>query len=329
MTELGRLERVDLTAIWRTEAQHFTPWLAREENLALLGETLGLELEHEATEQTVGPFRADILCKDINDGSWVLIENQMGRTDHTHLGQLMTYASGLKTVTIIWIAANFTDEHRAALDWLNAITEEEFRFFGLEVELWRIADSPAAAKFNIVSKPNEWSKSVSRGRKQIDEADLTGVKADQLAYWSAFADAVRARGGVLRAQKPRPQHWTNLSIGRSGFMLGALVNSQSKRIGVELVLHDENAKAFFNLLKQDRAAIDAAFGAKLHWRELSGSNRSKIDIWREDTDFRQEGRWDEQHAWLIDQLERFHAVFSERVRKLDAADWAPQDEGGA
>lgn len=326
MSTLGRMERVDLNEIWATEAQHFTPWLAREENLALLGETLGLELEHEATEKSVGPFRADILCKDINDGNWVLIENQLGRTDHTHLGQLLTYAAGLKTVTIIWIAASFTDEHRAALDWLNAITEEDFRFFALEVELWRIGQSPAAPKFNIVSKPNAWSKSVSRGRKQIDDADLTGVKADQLAYWTAFADHVRASSTLLRPQKPLPQHWTNMAVGRSGFLLGALVNSQRNRIGVELWISDEPSKAYFHLLHAQKEAIEAEFGGALDWRELQGSKTSKVEIWREDTDFRQEGRWPEQHAWLTATLEKFHTVFSDRVGRLNASDHDPQPE---
>ena len=113
--KLGRLKKVDLREVWKTEAQHFTPWLANEENLALLGDTIGLDLECEAVEKNVGPFRADILCKDTANDSWVLIENQVERTDHTHLGQLLTYAAGLKTVTIVWIAQRFTDEHRAAL----------------------------------------------------------------------------------------------------------------------------------------------------------------------------------------------------------------------
>ncbi len=128
---LGRLERVDLREIWLSEAQDFTPWLARPENLSVLAETLGMELELEAQEQAVGPFRADLLCKDLESDKWVLVENQLERTDHRHLGQLMTYAAGLKAVSIVWIAASFTEEHRAALDWLNEITDESFEFFGL------------------------------------------------------------------------------------------------------------------------------------------------------------------------------------------------------
>ena len=114
-TNLGRLEPIELREVWISEAGDFTPWLASEENLTLLGDTIGLDLELEAQEKSVGPFRADILCKDTASNDWVLIENQLERTDHTHLGQLMTYAAGLKAVTIVWIADRFTEEHRAAL----------------------------------------------------------------------------------------------------------------------------------------------------------------------------------------------------------------------
>lgn len=131
---LGRLTRVNLRQAWGNEASDFTTWLALEENLKLLGETVGIELELEAQEAEVGPFRADLLCKNTADDSWVLIENQLERTDHLHLGQLLTYAAGLEAVTIIWVAERFTEEHRAALDWLNQITGEKFAFIGLEKE---------------------------------------------------------------------------------------------------------------------------------------------------------------------------------------------------
>ena len=131
---LGRLEKItDLREVWKTEDKDFTPWLANEQNLGLLGETIHMDLELEAVEKYVGPFRADILCRNTDDNSHVLVENQVERTDHTHLGQLMTYAAGLDTVSIVWIAREFTDEHRAALDWLNEITGDKFNFFGLEI----------------------------------------------------------------------------------------------------------------------------------------------------------------------------------------------------
>ena len=221
---LGRLTRVDLRDIWTSEATDFTPWLAQPENLVILGETLGIDLEVEALEKAVGPFRADILCKDIGTDSWVLVENQLERTDHNHLGQLLTYASGLKAVTIVWIAERFSEEHRATLDWLNNITDESFRFFGLEVELWQIGDSPAAPKFNIVSKPNDWSRLVAQAARALDEAALTDTRAMQRAYWEAFHSVLNTAGGPISGnRKPQPQSWMAYSIGRSKFNLGAVM----------------------------------------------------------------------------------------------------------
>src|SRR5262245_58851596 len=100
---LGRLQKVELREAWLSESSDFTPRMAKEENLKLLTDTIGIELELESQEKDVGPFRADILYKDTATDNWVLIENQLERTDHTHLGQLITYAAGLNAVTIVWI----------------------------------------------------------------------------------------------------------------------------------------------------------------------------------------------------------------------------------
>ena len=116
---LAQLTPVDLSEVWENEPQHFTPWLAQEENLTLLGETLGIDLELEEQEINIGSFRADMLCKNTADGSWVLIENQLAPTDHTHVGQLLTYAAGLDASTVIWVAKTFRSEHWAMVDWLN------------------------------------------------------------------------------------------------------------------------------------------------------------------------------------------------------------------
>src|SRR5204862_230509 len=100
----------------------------------------------------------DILAKEADTERWVIIENQLTPTDHGHLGQLLTYAAGLEARTIIWIAEEFREEHRAAIDFLNRATTEEFAFFGVKIELFRIGDSQLAPDFSIVAKPNDWSK---------------------------------------------------------------------------------------------------------------------------------------------------------------------------
>src|SRR6266567_3924265 len=201
---LGRLEKIDdLRTAWISESGGFTPWLATPENLKLLGEAVGIDLEFEAQEKEVGPFRADILCKNTLDSSWVLIENQLERTDHTHLGQLLTYAAGLETVTIIWIAKRFADEHRATLDWLNEITNERFGFFGLEVELWKIGDSPMAAKFNVVARPNDWIQTVQTSARTAQ--GISETKRIQLEFWTDFKQYMD-ENGKIRCTTPAPSN---------------------------------------------------------------------------------------------------------------------------
>jgi len=315
--KLGKLQRVDLRQVWLSEPGDFTPWLALAENLEILGEAIGIELELEAQEKDVGPFRADILCKDTETGSWVLIENQLGRTDHTHLGQLLTYASGLQAVSIVWIAANFTEEHRATLNWLNEITDERFNFFGLEVELWRIGDSLPAPKFNIIAKPNEWSRSVSQSAQRIANEALTETGATYLKYWQAFRDLVAARGGPLRSQEPRAQGWTIFGIGRSGIWLSAMVNSREERIGAELYINVDNAKAIFKAFLNNQQEIEKEFGEPLQWHELPERKRSRIAVYLSDCDPADMNDWPRQHAWLAEKLERLHKVFRTRVRTVD------------
>lgn len=262
--DLGILTKVDLRDIWTSESGDFTPWLAQSHNLSILSETLGLELECEAQEKPVGPFRADILCRDIGTNNWVLIENQLERTDHGHLGQLLTYASGLEAVTIIWIAARFTEEHRSTLDWLNRITDDSFRFFGVEVELWRIGNSLAAPRFNIVSKPNNWSKLMHQATRVIDASELSDTRALQLAYWTAFQSVLMSRGGAfVRERKPQPQSWMAYSIGRAGFTVnGAMVRSK-RQVRAELYIGHADAKAFYHLLVAQRDAIQGELACSL------------------------------------------------------------------
>ena len=323
LPSLGSLKKVDVRHIWQTEAQHFTPWLAQ--NLDILAETLDMELEIEAQEKNVGPFRADILCRDTLDKSWVLIENQLERTDHLHLGQLLTYASGLKAVTIIWVSTHFTEEHRSALDWLNNITDDQFKFFGLEVELWQIGDSPVAPKFNIVSKPNDWSRSVGQAARQIETGTLTDIKAAQLEFWTQLAEKLKENSHI-RPQKPMPQHWAVFRIGRSGFHMSGLHNTRDKCIGVELYINHQNAKDFYNQLYAQKNDIEAEIGHELIWKELPNKSASRIILYLRDVDPMDRSRWDEYQDWLIKYIEAFDSVFRNRIRNLEASDMGGDDD---
>jgi len=315
MTDLGRLERVDLRHIWQTEAQDFTPWLAREDNLALLGDTLGIDLELEAVEQNVGPFRADILCKDTLSDRWVLVENQLERTDHTHLGQLLTYAAGLDAVTIVWIAARVAEEHRAAMDWLNEITEAEVRFFALEVELWRIGQSPAAPKFNVVSKPNDWSRSTATAKRSVEE-NLTPTRALQQRYWSGVQNLLAENGGPMRPVSAPAQSWLSHGIGKTGVGLNMAMNTRDNWARVEIYLAGKWAKQDFASLEVQKSELEAAFGNALDWQALPEKQDARI-CYSINADVSDESDWKRQHEWLVRHARRMHDVFRPYVARLD------------
>ena len=321
MAKLERLIKVPLREFWEGEASDFTPWLADEENIGLLGETIGFELEVEAQEKNVGPFRADILCKDTVTDSWVLIENQLERTDHSHLGQLLTYAAGLDAVTVVWVAERFTDEHRAALDWLNEITDEEFSFFGLEIELWRIGDSPTAPKFNMISHPNDWTKTID----QIVHRELTSAQQLYFDYWTALQEHLEERNGVINPVASSRDSWVSFGVGRSGFWLSASASVRDKWISVSLTLAGRDGKPHFYLLEGDKVDIEEEIGAKLEWDEKQGRKQNYISLSLEDIDLEDRQDWNRQHQWLCEQLETFHKVFSPRVKTLDANNYIPDE----
>lgn len=316
--KLGTLVKLPLRDFWKHESRDFTPWLAGPANIRLLGEAIGLELEVEAVERSVGPFFADILCKDVGSDTWVLVENQLEPTDHTHLGQLMTYAAGLEAKTIIWIAERFTSEHRAALDWLNEISSTEFNFFGVELELWRIAESLPAPKFNVVSQPNDWSRAVQASTRR---GELTPGQEQQFAFWTEYKQFMETNSDI-RCPKPRPQAWMNHAIGRTDFHLTSIAstfdsesNSYGGELRVELVLDGPTAKPAFQLLEAQKLSIEQSTGVPLVWHNPSDRNMCRIYV-RQAVSISDRDRWPEFHAWLKQRLEMFHRVFADRVKQL-------------
>ncbi len=314
---LGQLQKVDLREVWQSEATDFTPWLAQEDNLKLLGETIGIELEFEAQEKRVGPFRADILCKDTATDHWVLIENQLERTDHTHLGQLLTYAAGLDAVTVVWIAERFTEEHRATLDWLNERTDDNIIFFGLEVELWRIGNSPIAPKFNVICQPNEWSRTVAETAKQIQAGAVSDTQQLQLQFWTGFRVYLEKSRSFLKATKPLPQNWMNIAIGRTGFKLAAAFSTAKNRITAMLNINSSDAKGYFELLLTEKEQIESEIEGDLDWQQLPGKKERNIKMRLENIDAYDQAKWNDLYEWLRKNLESLHKVFNQRIKKLE------------
>ena len=322
---LKQLTPVELSEVWETEPQHFTPWLAKEENLTLLGKTLGMELELEAQEINVGGFRADLLCKNTVDDSWVLIENQLETTDHKHFGQILTYAAGLDASTVIWIAKTFRREHCTMLDWQNRITDERYRFFGIEMKVWQIEDSARATQFVVVASPNDWVSGVSRDTQRAANQELSGTEQRQIRYWTGLREYMVENGSSVNCPSPRPGRYLQLGIGRTNFGIMIWQASSRSEIGIWLYISGDNTEAYFRLLEEQQAEIHTEFGETFEWIELSGNQRNRICLHKVDTDPLNENDWLHQYEWFTAKLERFNQVFRPRITALDAADWIPEE----
>ena len=313
--KLSKITKVDIRDCWDNEASDFTPWLASEENIALLADALGMnELEVKSQEEHVGPFRADILCVDPGTDKIVLIENQLEKTDHNHLGQILTYAAGLDAVTIIWISKQFTEEHRASIDWLNRITDKEFNFFGVEIELIKIGDSPAAPMFKVIAKPNGWSKDV-RSSQSSSEGRSEG-RVFNYEYWCSFIEYMNNHPSKLfRTRSASYSHWMSIAIGKSRIHIDLLLNKKEQKATIQLYMWDDAEKKIFDTLVKYKDEAEEKIGIPLIWRRLDGKKASSIDIYKTcnlSDPVEQEGVF----GWYREYTERFITFFKPLLKNV-------------
>lgn len=301
--KLGRINQVELREIWKHEASNFTKWLAKPENLDLLSEEIDIELSLIDTEYNVGRFNVDVYAEEPNTGRKVIIENQLERTDHDHLGKLITYGSGLDAEIIIWIVKDVLDEHKQAIDWLNEITDEKINFFAIRMEVWKIGDSEPAPNFHIVSKPNNWSKSV---KQSIQKTGLSEIKILQLKFWEHFKVFCHEKNLNLKLRKTNPQHWYDISIGRTDCHIGLTINSQRKELACEVYI--PNSKETYKEFETQKLAIDNELG-KLIWMELPTKKASRIKQSIKG-DFAKEANWSEYFDWLSKTAIKFQDTFN-------------------
>lgn len=314
---LDRLRRLSPRDAWSNEATDFTPWLAREENFAVLAETLHLQdAEVEGTEHAVGSFSADIIARD-RDG-YVLVENQLEQTDHTHLGQILTYLAGLDgSVKVVWVSTKVREEHRAAVDWLNAHTPDDFSFFAVELELFQIGSSPAAPHFHIIAKPNEWSRHITQRARQLNESATNERQQRYMEFWGAFGDYLSEHDPSYSRRTPSKDYWWTFGIGRTGFSLQVSAGGRDHWIAAALDCNIDPDKLVFDDFATEKIEIEAEFGEPLRWLRIDEAKAWQINlIWR-DVDPMDQSRWDEYFAWYWDKMQKLRRVFSDRVRSVD------------
>ena len=296
MTEIGRLTEVDIRQVWNSEAHDFTPWLL--DNADVLGDALGMELDLREAEHSVGDFSLDLIGEEVNTGDKVIIENQLERSNHRHLGQLLTYAGGTDPAHIVWITDEFRDEHRAALDWLNERTDEATRFFGLEISAVQIGNSPVAPQFKVVTSPNTWQKEI----KGTTNAGLSKRQENYVRFWSLFSDEMKNRNQNWTTRESSRRLWMVFPSGTSRARYAAGITQKNAKVEIYINggSQDENVE-YLEKLRVHKDHFEQAVGVPMSWEPLPHAKAARVAVYKE-ADFKDEAKWPEEIDWMVTQL---------------------------
>ena len=304
MVNLRRLEEIrDLRTVWPHEALDFTPWLSQDDNIALLADAVGLDITVDETESSVGDFNVDIFASETGTDRKIIIENQLEDTNHDHLGKLITYASGKSADVIIWVVKHAREEHKAAIEWLNNHTDDKIGFFLCEIKLYRIGTSEPAIKFEVIEKPNDWTKEV---RKNESANETQQRRYD---YWVTFQDYAFQNvkfAKEFKRRKPSTDHWMNYSIGSSECYIS--VSQIRNRDEINVALYIPDSKQLYRTLLEQKEDIERTAGISLSWYELPERKASKVIIERA-AEFENCNKWNEQFDWIIDIMLKMKKAF--------------------
>ena len=306
---LGSLKKVNLREFWTHEALDFTQWLGKVENIQLLSDEIGISLVNVRPEEAIGRYNVDLVAMDEDSERKVIIENQLEYTDHKHLGQIITYASGYNASIIIWIVKEVREEHQKAMEWLNNNTSSDLSFFLIRMELWQIGDSPYAPKFHILVEPNDWAKAIQQ--RNIPTNELTDTKLSQLEFWQQFIAYGKTNNTSLRlGRKARAQHWYNISFGTSEAHLSLTINTRENTVAASVYIpkSPELYKHFF----ENKEQIEESMGFQLDWQELEGRLASRITIGKIG-DIANEKEWESYFKWLQEKAEKLASTFSKFI----------------
>lgn len=304
MKTLGLLEEIkDLRTVWPHEALDFTPWLSQDDNISLLADAVGLEITVDETESSVGDFNVDIFASETGTDRKIIIENQLEDTNHDHLGKLITYASGKSADVVIWVVKHAREEHKAAIEWLNNHTDDKIGFFLCEIKLYKIGASEPAVKFEVIEKPNDWTKEVKKNES------ISGTQQQRYDYWVAFEDFAFQNAQFAKnfnRRKPSTDHWMNFSVGSSACHIAVSQIQKREELVVELYINED--KELFNSLLQHKDDIEATAGFSFDWRELPEKKASRIVVQRSAA-LSNQSKWSEQFEWLIDVMLKMKTGF--------------------
>ena len=307
---IGKIKKVSLRELWEKEAKDFTKWL--EENIDYLNDIIGFNISIESREENVGPFRVDLYGED-NNGNKIIIENQLERTDHTHLGQIITYLTNLEAKTAIWISSDPVEEHKKAIEWLNETTPDDISFYLIQLEAIKIGDEQVAAPlFTVIKGPSKEIKQIGAEKKKYAQRHVIRKE-----FWTQFINEMNKQNSLCTNVGASTDNWIPVALGMAGVSINLVVSKRYAR--VEIFINrgekDENKK-IFDFFFSLKGTIEKDFGDKLIWEKMENNVTSRIKYQLNGVDVSDEKDWEKMNTFLIDGVVRIHNAFKDPVRKL-------------
>ncbi len=311
---IGKLKPVKLEELFKNEALNFTPWL--ENNIDVLSERLGIALTVVEREKQVGSFSLDLLAEGPN-GEMVIIENQLYRTDHDHLGKVLTYLVNLDAKTAIWVTPEVRPEHMRVFQWLNEKTPDDVLFFLVQVEAFRIGDSEPAPLFTIYVRPTPTGKAFG----QVIQAQSRSEKM-RSEFWKGFIEKSKERTDLFRNVSPSKSNWEEAATGRDGYYYYLTINKRFAYVELYIYIDSksetgEGNRRAFDELHGEKDTIEREFGDSLEWERRENKTKySSIRKYYRDAGLDNEDKWNSIQDWMIDAIIRLDKAFRPRIAEL-------------
>ena len=307
---IGHLERVRLRDVWSHEAQDFTPWLA--ENIDELNNAIDLSLSIVEREHPAGDFSVDLVAED-ESGNPVIIENQLERSNHDHLGKLITYLTAIGAKAAIWIVSDPRPEHISAISWLNESSSASF--YLLKLEAVRIEDSPPAPLLTLIVGSSEESQEAGETKKEFTERYILRHR-----FWTQLLERAQKKTSLHVNTLPNNSNCIKTSTGNGEFYFRYLVQRHTSDI--ELYIDrgkdaDSENEKIFDTLEKAKRKIEETFGEPLEWQRLEGQRSCRIGKrfslggYRDDED-----KWQEIQDTTIDAMIRLEAALRPHIDRL-------------
>jgi Domain of unknown function (DUF4268) len=309
---VARLEIEPIRKAFPHEAMHFTTWL--ESQIEALAERLGIELTVIEREKSVGDFNVDLLCEDGN-GKSVIIENQLERTDHDHLGKLLTYLVNLDASTAIWITTDPRPEHQKVIDWLNESTAADLSFYLVKVEAIRIANSPFAPLFTVLAAPDNQVRKIGEKKKE-----LAARQSNHFEFWKSLLERSKTKTKLFAHRTPGHHHWLGIGAGKTGCGFHYVVTNDGASIELYIDYDKdtgEKNKAIFDALHAQREDIEKEFGGPLEWERLDDKRASRIRKYFTEGGRATPEKWPELQERMIDGMIRLDRALRQRLARIE------------